>query len=186
MADRFDWMRTGTSPVEATDDPMMLDFMRKVSAILKVLITCSFETAAKFAQACGRDTVTDYDLNFALKYESEAFWHRDIDAAFSDALAEEREHTYTTDDEESEDEASEEGSVASDGSPPEVPPMDETDPPPSFACLPNADPSLRQHHADVTRAVRAWEDWHPDDPVKNMLRRAVEESCAVLPPHTLP
>ena len=194
MEGDFSWMRTGLVDAAPRASPGDLDMMRKIAALVRVLLEQAFKTAADFVKACGRDTITDYDLHFALKYESEAFWTRPFDDEFVEALREEQTHTYETDsdegdgesgaDEEEGESGCEEGVAHEDSSTVEDD-MAVDGEVPSFVCV-STEPSLCSVHAEVLRAVRAWNDWQPTDPAKQFLRSAIEGTSAVLPAYELP
>ena len=194
----FSWMRTGRSDVRGVASDPAVDTLRCVAALVKVLLKQSFDTAASFARACGRDKITDFDLHFALKYESEAFWLRPFDDEYFSALSEEREHTYYTSDESEEEEhGGEEGEEKAEEDDEEGEENDDEEEDddevteeeaaevPSFHCR-ATDPDLRALHVRVLHAVRAWDAWQPTDVAKRFLRDAIERTSAVLPSYQLP
>lgn len=186
----MDCMRTGFdasggSTVGGVDH----DFMRKSVSILRVLTEESLRTAACFADACGRTRVSARDMTRALKYESEAFWEKDIDARFAECLTEESVADYGYADpmcvmqdrlmgEARDEDQSEEGSFSdSDGC---SDPGTASDPgEASDAADLESDSWVRgdrELHAKVLDAEQRWLTWQPSDPVKCLLKRCIDRA----------
>ena len=162
----FDFLRTGydalLSRPEASEQET--DFLRKVVSIMKVLMEEALITAATFVDACGRTQISSRDIVLALKYESRAFWEKDIEARFLQNYREEQEHTYQTDESSSGDEKSDEEYGE-----------DEADEAAIDEAFSVAYVRGDQHlHATVLRINEEWMSWEPDDPVKQLLKRAID------------
>lgn len=156
-------IRTGFDLVDSDDQvsDQERDFMRVVVSIMKILCEESMKSAGRYCTACGRNVVTGDDMVKALKYESHVFWDKDITERFVQNLEEEKGHTYdTTDEDESEEDESEEENQEDEiAATHEVSLADE--------CFCNA----------VHRIEASWDQWCPTDPVKQMLKRAINASA---------
>jgi|OM-RGC.v1.021130655 cytoskeletal protein RodZ len=160
----FSFMRSGQmGDVAETSDGT--DFMRKVVSILAVLSEEALSTAQRFAKACGRTVVTPEDMLYALRYESRAFWEKDIAARFFARLEEEREHTYDTEEDEDEEESDEDGEESDE---------DEHDEGESYGVEAVCD---QEFHQEVMRIASEWDAWQPDDPVKALLKQAIDNTA---------
>lgn len=177
----------------ADDDSTQKDFMRKVVALMHVLCEECIGTAAKFCEACGRSNVAAADMILALKYESHEFWNKDIDERFFQNLQDEQEHTYETDDD---SESGEEGDSDSEENEEESGNICET------RTVENEEEggNIREtrtvdddekdevYHTQfkqgdlvfyrrVLEIENEWNDWKPSDPIKMLLKRAIEDTC---------
>lgn len=160
----FNFMRSGIDMLETNHDDMSKDFMRKVVSIMTVLCEESLKTAAQFAECCGRETITSSDTMMALKYESRVFWDKDIDQRFMEHMNEERMHTYDTDEEDGEDEDDgEEGDE--DG--------EEDEGEYFHTTYVQGDEVF---HQAVVKICEEWHEWQPTDPVKKLLKDAIEKT----------
>ncbi len=163
-------MRTGIFDGDE-DMSQQKEFMRKVVSLMKIMCEESVNSAERYTKACGRTKITGKDMILALKYESHAFWYKDIDDRFNDYLTEEKEHTYDTEEEDS-DEDSEENSTEGSGCDAEH----------------NEEGSSEEEedgvHSDldfkqtIEKINDEWEDWNPDDPVKMLLKSSINKTCA--------
>lgn len=158
-------MKTGFDLRNSTENQLndyQLDFMRKSVAIMKVLTEESLKTAERFTKACGRTMVTATDMQYALMFEAHEFFDKDIDQRFYRALSEEREHDYDTEEEDEEED---------DESELETEPDEEH----STQCkLENE----KYFHAQVMKYVKDWEQWHPQDPVKRLIKSSIDKTRA--------
>jgi histone H3/H4 len=134
------------------------DFYRKVVSIMSILCEEALKSASKFAETCGRRKVSGNDTLLALKYESHEFWDKDTDDRFFQKLTEEREHTYETDEESEESEEGEESSET------------EEEYTTDFVA------GDRHFYDRVMSIAQQWDDWQPDDPVKRLLKNAIEDT----------
>lgn len=174
--DRIPNMKTGFSnliePSDVTPDP---EFMRMVVSLMTILCEEACKSAARFCESCGRSVITGNDMLMALKYESHKFWDKDIDNRFIENMQEERNHTYeTSDDDESEgddieeptDADREEGGDEGEGDEEEA----------EFYTTLNKDCIDVEFYNEVMRIDREWTQWNPIDPIKQMLKRAIEST----------
>ena len=154
-------MRTGLDLLDnESNTHQEREFMRMVVSLMKILCEDAVRSAARYSNICGRCTVNGDDMIRALKYESRVFWDKDIDDRFIQNMEEERQHTYdTTDDEEEE--------------------AYDTEDEETFET-----PMMGQHiieddcfHNAVNQIHDSWKEWNPDDPVKLMLKRAIDSTC---------
>ena len=188
----FAFLRTGHG---ATGGPNLdPDFMRKVMAILKVLMQEAVSTADQFVRACGRSHISGVDVQMALKYEAHEFFQKDWERDFFTALEEERQHTYETDDDEDDDEESEGGEADDEDEEGEEDDEDEggeeegeeseeegdeEEPREAFTTeLISREPKLAQLHSKIMKYTAEWDSWEPTDPVQCMLKRAIENTNA--------
>ena len=147
-----------------TLDPACVEFLRKTAAILKMLLADSVATAGKFAAACGRQKIVAKDTVYALKYEARVFFDKDdLERRFEESLAEEREHSYETDDDDESDEEDDEEE-------------DEEDDEEDEAYTTEFAVGDAQFHQTVLRIAQDWNAWEPTDPVKSMLKRAIDKT----------
>ncbi len=155
---------------DVSNDSHQREFLRMVVSLMKILIEDAVKSAERVARLENRRVVLGGDMVRALKYESHAFWERDIDDRFVENLQEEREHTYTTDSEDDEDDESDESEdqgesdAADDDIGTELVPV----------VLTPEDVAFRE---SVDRIEREWSDWAPEDPVKMLLKRSIDSTC---------
>lgn len=180
----YSFMRSGRLPEQNAESVKPL--LRKMVSILKVLSEEAADTAVRFAKACGRTAVTGQDMLCSLKYESQAFWEKDIDARFLQHLREENEHTYETDEEESGEEESgeeESGEEESGGgeesgeeeSGDEESGEEECGEEEAYTLVCSSD---HVFHAAVLHAVREFDHWEPADPLKAIMKNAILKASA--------
>ena len=154
----FSFMRSGHEMLEGQEPDMDVDFVRMVVSMMTILCEEAVHTAQKFVQMCGRSTISAQDTLIALKYESHFFWDKDIDERFVQRLQDERRHTYETDeDESSEDDA----------------PSDEEE----EAYTDSFVSGDRALYDVIMETSRKWDEWEPDDPVKRMLKCAIDKTA---------
>lgn len=156
----FDFMKSGFNNVEGNDNipEHERDFYRKVVCLMSILCEEALKTATKFVETCGRRMITGNDTILALKYESHAFWDKDIDDRFLQKLEEERQHTYETDDESEEDSDDEEEDEEEETYTTEYITGD------------------RMFHDNIMYINQKWSEWNPQDPVKLLLKDAIEKT----------
>jgi hypothetical protein len=136
------------------------EFMRMVVSLMKILCEDALKSAARYCKVCGRSMVNGEDMIRALKYESRVFWDKDIDDRFIQSMEEERQHTYdTTDDEEETDEEESE---------------EEDEPDETHMCEMTVEDACFRNA--VNQIDKSWNEWTPDDPVKMMLKRAIDST----------
>lgn len=167
-------MKTGFSLLResATADGVDKDFMRMVVALMTILCEEAIKTAARFSECCGRTVVTGADTLMALKYESHKFWDKDIDERFIARLNEEREHSYESDDSESDvsTDTESEDRKSDDDCRSESAGDDEFHTVMKFNC------DDVEFYNDVMRINTEWKSWKPEDPVKYLLKNAIEST----------
>ena len=165
----YAFLRTGL--LDGDESAIDTSFLRMVTSILKVLMHDAIETAVQFAETCGRRNVRAKDTVYALKYQARVFFDQpDLETKVLAALAEENEHTYDTEDDGSDDnEASEDDNEASDDD------VDETDDDGPY-CVEFVKGDA-EFHRSVVRIDADWDAWTPTDPVKAMLKRAIDATA---------
>ena len=156
-------MRTGFNMVQEHVSPDV-DFVRMVVSMLSILNEEAIKSGLKFAKCCGRHYVTPQDIILALKYETHAFWDKDIDERFVERLREERTHTYETDEEDTGEEDTGEEDTGEDAD-------DEMT---EVSCdFVSGDKSF---YDKVMSINNGWSSWCPDDGVKQLLKQAIENT----------
>ena len=155
-------MRTG---FDMTAQPTAVDpnFMRVVVSIMRVLVSRVMETAIEFAQTCGRDTACGLDVKMALKYQAMTFFESEWENDYQEALREEAEHTYDTDDDTDDDDDDDAGDNDDDAG-------DNDDASTEFV-RGNAD-----LHVNVQACVVAWSTWDPADPIQSLVKKSVDKA----------
>ncbi len=145
-------------------DPLQLEFLRKTVALMKILTDESMQTSQRFVKACGRKFITGNDMYYALMYEAHEFFNKNIDDKFFANLAEEQQHTYETDDDDDDDDDdyNEEGVCE-----------EETDEIYSIECKFEDE---KEFHSKVLKYANEWRSWLPDDPVKMMVKNAIDKT----------
>lgn len=152
-------MQTGFDMVETGEANIPEDFLKSVIGVLRVLFEDSMMSAQRFAKVCGRTQVTGRDMYFALMYEAHEFFDRDdLETRFL------KQSAVESDDEEDEAESSEEDE--------EVTEAYSTD------CVV---PDDQGFHKAVMMYAQQWETWMPEDPMKQMLKRAIDDTAQRLP-----
>ena len=124
---------------------------------MKILSQEAKKTAIRFTKSCGRVTVTGNDMYYALMFEAHEFFDKDIDQRFFYELEREREHTYDT--EESDDESEEEET--------------ESECEEMYTIEAKSD---EEFHALVLKYATEWRTWMPNDPVKQMIKDAIDKT----------
>lgn len=156
-------MKTGLGDHQglSSNSHEMTNFLRVVSSIMKVLMEEAVGTATKFVKSCNRTCITPDDIRLALKYEAHEFFDKnDWEDRFNQVLEDENTHTYETD----ESEIDEEGDIESD--------VDSNDEIETFS--PEFVSGDSELHAAIMKYDSEWDDWYPDDPVKILLKRAID------------
>ena len=163
-------MKTGFDVLDTHSfDESQLDFLRKVVAIMKILSKEALQTAKRFTECCGRTVVTGNDVYYALMYEAHEFFDKDFDSEFMQELENERTHTYETDDEEDEGEEDE-------GEEDEGEENNEEELPVEAYTIDCVVVSEKEFHDSVIKYAKEWRNWLPDDPVKALLKNAVDKT----------
>ena len=117
-------------------------------------------------------------MYYALMYETHEFFDKNIDDRFFAELEREREHTYETDDDEeggeegSEENGEEDGEEDSEGTEDEI--QEEY----TIDCVLEEE---KLFHANVMKYANEWRDWFPEDPIKSMLKRAIDNTRVQVP-----
>jgi hypothetical protein len=160
-----------------SEDKFDVEFMRKTVAIMKVLTREALSTSCRFVKSCGREYVTGNDMYYALMYEAHEFFEKSIDKEFFEELEKEREHTYETDDEDEDDEDDEDdGDDGDDGDGDEQNLEINQDDTKETYTVELKDKSELEFHSKVIQYSQEWRDWFPDDPVKQMLKRSIDNT----------
>ena len=180
-------MRTGFSnsdQIEHHDST----FLRKLVALTKVLMQDAVLSAEKFANSCGRKRIRARDINLALKFQAHEFLQQEnLEEKFFSSLAEEEQHTYASDSEDSgeEDEDSEEdgeedgGEEDGEDNEEEDSEEDGEENEDSFILKTN-DSELRKLHEKFMAYDAEWESWNPSDEVSCFLKKAIDKTEAAL------
>lgn len=161
-------MKSGFDMLEHEEDfdEEQIDFLRKTVSIMKILTQEAIKTAERFVKACGRSQITGNDIYYALMYEAHEFFDKDIDNRFFEELLNEREHTYLTDDESgSEDEESHENDEEK---------KDDRENE-TYTVNLKIESEADFHHKIIDYA-NEWRNWFPEDPVKLMIKKAIDNT----------
>jgi len=171
----YSFMRSGQ--IGENNDNNMVDFLRKTTSILKILLEDSVHTAAKFTQTCNRKTITDRDIIYALKYETHEFFIRDgLETRFNEALQEEQAHTYTTDDESTDDEITDDESTDD-----EITDDENTDNADGYCIeFKNGGSEECEFHRKVLGYSQMWDAWMPSDHMQQFLKNAVDNTTRTM------
>ena len=156
-------MRTGFDLLENNEefDENQIDFLRQTVAIMKVLTQEAMKTSERFTKACGRSQITGNDMYYALMYEAHEFFDKDIDARFTEELAEERTHTYYTDDEDEDDEGNE---------------YEESNENEEKYTIDLIIEKEKEFHTKIIKYANEWRQWFPEDPVKMMIKKSIDST----------
>ena len=189
-------MKTGLLGKEDNNaDEQYRQMMRKIVALMKVLMTSAMKTAERFVHTCGRNIITAADMKLALKYEAHEFLRRDFDEEFFKNLREEEQHTYETDEnseEEEEDEDDEESGESEEeegeeeGEEGEEENGNADNMPHVGTVVSNAvieeytiectasDVYSMTFHKKVIEYDDTWDSWNPDDQCAQLLKRSID------------
>lgn len=162
-------MKTGFNMLADANADTSDDFMKMVAALLSVLCEEAMHTAVRFTQCCGRNVVTAQDTMLALKYESHKFWDKDIDNRFVECL-----RTQNNDPDLSDADSDVENSgdeQCDDGESEEAEDQDE----PAFHTVAQDGCDIA-FYEQVMKIVAEWSEWNPEDPVKLLLKRAIDST----------
>lgn len=156
-------MKTGFDMLESDKfNEDQIDFLRKTVSIMKVLSEEAMKTAEKFTKTCGRSIITGNDMYYALMYEAHEFFDKDIDDRFFREFAEEKEHSYETEDEEDDTDSVDDQSFNEDNE--------------ENYTIECKLPENRDFHATVLKYSNEWRNWFPEDPVKSMIKNAIDKT----------
>ena len=184
-------MRTG--PV---DEPLGIDlsFVQMIESISIAIVSRSYEVAARYCAAAGREIPTETDCMYGLRFEVRRFA---TDDSIEERVKEiqnalcERDDSETSDgelsdgeyDDVEEDEDDDDDSEDNDE-------LDDLDFVPETDVEPfcRADESrVAEEHAEFVRAVHeavdTWDEWTPTDPVERFLKATVEKNPVKIQRH---
>uniref|UniRef100_A0A6C0F5Y1 Uncharacterized protein n=1 Tax=viral metagenome TaxID=1070528 RepID=A0A6C0F5Y1_9ZZZZ len=151
-------MKTGRNTINNND---ILDdiFLKKVEAMMQILLEKSIFSAQKYMQATNRKTLTGKDIRMGMIYECHEFMKRDdLEEAFYNKL----QNSTSDDDDNDEDSSSKNSSV-------EI--VDEDDEP--FERAPDSiDPLIDT----MNKYESEWNTWIPLDPLQIHLKNAIDIS----------
>lgn len=189
--ERFDFLKTGRG--EAAENRQVEEFANKAKALLCVLAEEGINTAFNIARSCGRQSATPTDMRLALMYECHHFLERNIDDKFAKVLkdVDSEWEKYTEkgldrgDDQALVEEGEEDDSVSEDGdscgddslSEDGQSAMEEDDDMTNLLESDHyrlKDGSYAHFFNEVCKIYVEWEDWSPEDPVQQLLKRAVD------------
>ncbi len=178
MAD-YSFMKTGADNVDGSS--VAAGLIGQAELIMRVWAEDVAESAARFAAACGRSTVTARDMQLAAKHQAQAFLS--TDESTNEVLRRVLEHRNTDDageeggeegGEEDGDEDEEDGSSEEEEASGEMTDDDEQgEYSTTFAV---GDDAARLFHANVLQAEAGWGGWRPDDPVRQLIKAAVDSA----------
>ena len=155
-------MRAGIGSVAPNVDDM---FLKKVIAIMKVLMKEALVTAGTFTDMCGRKIITASDTKVALMYQAHEFFKVDRTSEFFEALHEDDEETDEegTDEEGTDDEETDDEETGDEGT-------DENEE--VYVC--DYVQGNRDLHQTMIMYRDTWSDWRPEDPVSLLVKRAID------------
>jgi histone H3/H4 len=173
----FGFMRSGL-----VDVPMNVpeDFTNRLMSITLTMVTRAAVDAATYCEHAGRSNVTEADIAASLKRQA---MHFATDASLEEDVAETQRILFDEEDEGTESEGTD--SEGSEGTDSEYESMDESEGTDEGTESEGTDsepePWTRSTcTCDVCRTVNealdAWDDWTPEDPVEQYLKRTVERS----------
>lgn len=148
-------MHTGLGG-EIDNDAATSDLTMKAVALMLELVERAADSAAEYAHAANRSTVTATDIRYALMYEAHEFWERhDLESNVTDKY-----NAIKTDSEgSSSDSASESESEQS---------LDDD------AVFTRADDSVSDFAAKVNHYHDNWHSWNPSDPIIIALKNSID------------
>lgn len=150
------------------DSERNVDFLRKVVSIVKLIGEEAVSTSVAFARACGRTMVTKEDMLLAMRYEAHEFFDtQNLEERFVETLAEEKTHTYTTDDEDNDDDTSLESDECESCDSEEADENYTTE-------FVDGDEAAAKLHAKIMKYNSTWDEWQPTDPVLLYLKSAID------------
>jgi len=142
---------------------------------MQVLMEEAVKTAARFSATCGRSDVMGADVVIALKYESHEFFNRpNLEDRYFQILQEPMD-AEDNDDHENIDEDENENSDESDNESSE---NDDT----ANINITETCPSLeyvtgdREFYDKAINYSRTWKNWNPDDQIKRLLKRSIDQT----------
>ena len=149
-----------------------VDFLRMVTSLTKVLMRDAVDVSANLAKMCGRQAICAKDTVYALKYVACVFFEQEhLEQRVLVELDEEHQHTYETDDEESDEEGEGEADEA----------FALTQEAVSYDFI-SGDRAL---YDNIMQTSASWTNWNPEDPVKRLLKNAINNTAAACLPPTL-
>ena len=81
----YSFLRSGFG--EINNSQQQKDLLRKIVALLKVLMNDAVQTAEKFVKVCGRRQIRGKDISLALQYEAHEFLQQEnLEAKFESVL----------------------------------------------------------------------------------------------------
>ena len=139
-----------------------------VTGLLRAFSKEACVVAAHYTHGKGRKKVTGHDMKCALMYSARTYFSKD-DKDLFDRLQTEIEEMREEDEEEDEEEDDEEDDEESGESDEESAQEEEED-----EC--KRDPNDVQLAHNVDSIVNAWDKWQPNDPVHQLLKRAIDNT----------
>lgn len=159
-------MKTGWDPTERRDptDAVLVELEKKVASIMTVLLKKAIETGCKYAKFAGRDNLSGTDMIYALQYEAHEFMDRlELEEETNDEYLDIEESL-----------SSESGSqYDSEGN-------SESDSEGDSEEFTRADSTLNDFCYRMNYYNDTWDSWNPEDPLKLLLKRAINSTLDVL------
>lgn len=161
----------GGQDASAVDDTTLTT----VAGLLRAFSKEACVVAGHYTQGKGRRKVTGYDMKCALMYCARTYFSKD-DKDLSDRLQTEIEAMREEDEEESgeEEEDDESGEEEDEQSSEESGEEDENEEKKEKEC--KRDPKDIQLAHNVDCIVNVWDKWQPEDPVHQLLKRAIDNT----------
>jgi Mg-chelatase subunit ChlI len=183
----YSFMKTGLLSSAQQD----LDFMRKITALVKTLMEDAVVSAGLFVKACDRSCIQARDIKMALQYEAHEFLAQgeDLERRFADNYRDEQEHTYETDEdeddeddedhEEENDDEAENDDEDEDSEEQEDEEHQEQEEREEFTTtLASSDPELIDIHKKFMSYSTNWDSWQPEDEAAIFLKRVIDKTPA--------
>lgn len=149
--DDYSFMRSGLGAQESVG--VSEDFAIRLISLVMTMIQHATKTAVLYAEHAGRSEVTPQDIHRSLRYEAQAFFHRESleqDVQETEMLI----RDYSTDEEESSEEEE---------------PEPQTQPFTKSTCTCTL-------CSDVNRIWDTWDAWNPEDEAEKFVKNAVDKT----------
>lgn len=151
------------------------EYTDTVVALLRVFMKDAIVVAGRYTCAQGRRSVSGTDMQRALKYCARTFFQRDDNDLADVVRCEQEEMRNESTDDEAESTDDEEATDADVESTEESDEEDtEVENEETYNGVP--EPSDVQLASNVDTVVQHWDEWHPDDPVHALIKRAIDNT----------
>ena len=162
-----------------------LDFMRRITALVKTLMEDAVVSAGLFVKACGRSCIQARDIKMALQYEAHEFLAQgaDLERKFVDNYREEQQHTYNTDEDDDEDDEDDDETDEDDEEDEDDKDDEEDDEQQGqeeredfTTTLVSSNPKLVEIHQKFIFYSTNWDSWQPEDEAAIFLKRVIDKT----------